>query len=753
MSHCRICMHSLSNVCFVFTSIREFRSHIIFLLQGCLFLITSGFSQSSTVLPKLQVSYQVFEAPTDPDEWGAWRQRLTNWKDSVLQRTQYKGSTYDQTEFAWSTKAFATYFLVPNEVNLYDSNWNMNIKQCLRKYEENYGGVDIVVLFPTYPQLGFDDRDQFEFYNSMPGGVDGIRRLCEELHKMGKRFMIAYNPWDNIGKKTGKTDEDELIKLLTATGADGVFLDTISSVENFFEKVQSAKRGAVFQAEIPVQKPEMMNQVHQTWFELGWHKTYKNLEFLEVPHIVKNRWIDRRHMVYRLSRFSHELSSVIQNAWINGCGYVIWENVFGTVNEMNPRDRSLLRTMFPIQRTYSDFFTRGEWTPLYPVLLNRVYAALWKLKDQRLFTLINRQEQPAIGKLMQLEYIPGIRYFDLVSGKEAITHVEQNKVNVFVDMKPKAIGCILALPEAALTADFVGFLEKQARIYKSADFSTEYQIPQPVMKVPVKTVAYSRIPGSMVHIPVPGDSVIMKFTFRQRECGFYPMQGFVDYSYSQALNEPVTGTLKFKLSPFAIDETLVTNAQFQKFIKASNYKPKVADNFLKHWINNAPPKGLEQHPVVWITLDDARAYAAWAGKRLPTEAEWQWAAQNGSQETAFPWGSTMDSALCNNGTLLRTTPVKKYEKGRTGSGLYDMSGNVWQMTESERFDGYSRFMILRGGGWYVNQNSHWYADQGPQQTSFGAKYLFYSPGADRCATVGFRCVVDVSDTAAASRHR
>ncbi len=72
-----------------------------------------------------------------------------------------------------------------------------------------------------------------------------------------------------------------------------------------------------------------------------------------------------------------------------------------------------------------------------------------------------------------------------------------------------------------------------------------------------------------------------------------------------------------------------------------------------------------------------------------------------------------------------------------------MSSNVWQLTESERTDGYNDFCILRGGGWYIHKGSEWYADQGPQKTSFGAKYLITSPGLDRCATVGVRCVVDI----------
>lgn len=192
-----------------------------------------------------------------------------------------------------------------------------------------------------------------------------------------------------------------------------------------------------------------------------------------------------------------------------------------------------------------------------------------------------------------------------------------------------------------------------------------------------------------------------------------------------------------------MDETVVTNAQFAHFLKVSNYKPTHSENFLKHWVNNAPLQGQENHPVIWIALDDARAFARWAGKRLPTEAEWQWAAQNGAQATAYPWGNTYDSTLVNTGQWKSTTSVTQFEKGKTQVGLYDMSGNVWQLTESERTDGYNNYCILRGGAWYVNRASEWYADQGAQTTSFGAKYLLTWSGLDRSSTVGFRCVVDI----------
>jgi formylglycine-generating enzyme required for sulfatase activity len=78
-----------------------------------------------------------------------------------------------------------------------------------------------------------------------------------------------------------------------------------------------------------------------------------------------------------------------------------------------------------------------------------------------------------------------------------------------------------------------------------------------------------------------------------------------------------------ELRPYAMDATLVTNAQYARFLAAAGYKPREPESFLKHWIRGAPPAGLEDHPVVYVDLEDTRAYARWAGKRLPLEEEWQ----------------------------------------------------------------------------------------------------------------------------------
>jgi formylglycine-generating enzyme required for sulfatase activity len=395
--------------------------------------------------------------------------------------------------------------------------------------------------------------------------------------------------------------------------------------------------------------------------------------------------------------------------------------------------------MLSIQRRFADLFAGEKWTPLTPVLMRDVYASLWEGDGVRLWTVVNRSSNSREGALMQIELRNGERVFDLITGEEAVL---RGNNEVQFSIRPRGLGGIIAATPEVLGRDFPEFLLRQRNQAARSDWDAEPPVLHTTLKpVPVtRRYDHDTLPNDMVAIPAA--TFRLKTEFRIRECGFYDSTDPVFVQAIPPLHRPITFERDATLKPYAIAQTPVTNAQFAEFLKASRYQPPQSQNFLKHWIRAAPPLGKEDHPVVYVDMDDARAYARWSGKRLATEEEWQYAAQ-GPDSRKYPWGDEMGINRCNRGETGGTTHVRAFPDGRSPFGVYDLCGNVWEWTESERSDGRTRFCIVRGGSFYQARGSVWYADGGPQPCCFAAKFLLMWPGLDRCATIGFRCAVDL----------
>ncbi|HEC04425.1 MAG TPA: hypothetical protein ENI81_12900, partial [Phycisphaerales bacterium] len=436
-------------------------------------------------------------------------------------------------------------------------------------------------------------------------------------------------------------------------------------------------------------------------------------------------------------------SSELHTAWMNGSGMMVWENVFGSLKLWSPRDRGILRAILPIQRRYRRLFSGEGWTPLVPAGPAGVYASLWSGNGLRLWTLVNRTDRAVESSLQSVT--PGEneqRYFDLIAGGEVIPAESADGLRLAIPLGPRGVGALVTGSDAALGRDFAAFLTAQRNRRRQADFSPQAPARIPSLKPVASTRTYriSEPPPGMAVIDVDAE-LEMRSTITSRECGFY-VEPYAYDAIGRHLKS-IEQVRTVRLRNYAIDLTPVTNAQFARFLESSGYRPKHPKNFLLHWRDGRPPLKQQDHPVVYVDLDDARAYARWAGKRLPTEEQWQYAAA-GPDGLPYPWGHEMQPDCCNAGESGGTTPVKAFPGGRSPFGCYDMCGNTWEWTESERSDGRTRFCILKGGPWYRAAGSRWYADGGPQPTHHAAKFLLMCPGLDRCSTIGFRCVVDLT---------
>jgi formylglycine-generating enzyme required for sulfatase activity len=130
---------------------------------------------------------------------------------------------------------------------------------------------------------------------------------------------------------------------------------------------------------------------------------------------------------------------------------------------------------------------------------------------------------------------------------------------------------------------------------------------------------------------------------------------------------------------YHIDRYEVTNQQFQAFVDATGYVTDAEHKSEASTWRTAYTEDKDSHPVVWMSWNDARAYCRWAGKRLPTEAEWEKAAR-GTDARLWPWGNTWDADRLNSRAtrLGTTTPVGSYADGASSYGVMDMAGNVWE---------------------------------------------------------------------------
>jgi formylglycine-generating enzyme required for sulfatase activity len=739
--------------------------------------------------PGGSVDYK-FYAKFFSGEWQNGLRKIFNEK-KLFDISVFDSTLYNREDLKWIRRSYVMHLVMAWDKEFISNDYE-GLLNFVDRGKKLYGGDDVIGLWPTWPTLGLDQRNQFDLFRDLPNGTIGLRLLADSLRDRGTKFFVCYNPWDESTRTEGHLSG--LADLIKETSADGVVLDTRGESSKELQEAADKVRSGVI-----VYSEGMAVPKHMSGIVSG--RVHNALYY--PPMLNLNKLIKPDFAIFRVAEvFKERIKREYATSFFNGYGVEI--NQFAPGHpEWEEEQYKFLGKTSRILRENTVNFTAGKLTPLIATLRDSVWVNKWAFDQKIIYTIFSNVPSGLNKPLFEVDVSEAFHFVDIWKHEDALIKNEGSKSFVVSNIdgfngrdlgtnNEGEVSCIASLPKLLtlnLDGDSLHVSSKvngEIRIwagdpsYDKTPFSVTgkttaiklsekfdryegkfvVQLMQdgilqdeavtaiapgtPRLISEVKNTSHSpTAPNGMEKIPA-GD-----FVFRASQG-----DEFIPY--------PIWNFGKqYQMKPFYMDAFPVTNLDFQKFLLATKYIPADTSNFLKNWEHGKIKKGEENYPVVFVSLEDANAYAAWSGKRLPTEVEWQYAAQT-SALNEWPWKQTKpvtrkEEQITETLTVKRIDgidpkhanlgdgkmyPVGKYRKGVNPNGLYDLSGCVWQLTSDLYQSGSYRYVIMKGGSYFKPSSSWWYVQGGPRELHYRQFLLRVSPGFERNATVGFRCVKD-----------
>jgi formylglycine-generating enzyme required for sulfatase activity len=550
-----------------------------------------------------------------------------------------------------------------------------------------------------------------------------------------------------------------MAKLIAETESDGVVLDTRGS--SSFElqaAADSVRKGIVMYSEgmaIPKDMPGIISgRVHNAIYY--------------SPELNLNKLIKPDFSIFRVCDVGEDLvHREIAIAFFNGYGTEL--NMFrpGGRDENYREDLDYLARTTLTLRQNNDAFLDNDWIPLIETTMDNAFVNRWKSGDKTIYTILNMRPEGINAKLFKVD-----------NSEKGTTYITANAMgwnsSFSGTRREGSVDCIAELPDlikSRLIGDSIKIkstgsgrvliwkgnpsyqtLHKDFRILKDTTIRVKDIFDFYEGKIVLQLIENKRLKDENILTLKGGKPWIISKTTPTKKSSDIPSEMVLVpgtlFSFNVTTSEDfmpypeVNGNI-VKIDSFLIDKYPVTNAQYYDFLIISGYRPTDTTRYLRDWKSGKFKQGQDKYPVVYLSYEDMQAYAKWAEKRLPTQAEWQLAAQ-GPYKRKWPWGDEFHGTYCNN-SFDRLTPVDAFTKGQSPYGAIDMVGNVWQMTNDMYFNGTNYFTVIRGGSYYKPESSWWYVQGGPQSLDKTQILLMVSPGFDRSPTVGFRCVRDIDN--------
>jgi iron(II)-dependent oxidoreductase len=726
---------------------------------------------------------------------GAWQEGL---RVMFQERKLYDLDTFDNTlyereDLKWIRHTYASHLIYGWDHQYYDSKeLKYNLEDFLERGKKWYGGDDFIGIWPTWPSLGLDQRNQWDLFRDMPGGISGMAKIADMCRSHGAKFFICYNPWD--ADTRAENHYTGMAEMVGKIGADGVVLDTKgSSSLELQHAADSVRRGVVMYSEgmaVPLDMPGIVSgRVHNALYY--------------PPLLNLNKLIKPDFAIFRVAELAFEpIRREYATSFFNGYGTEL--NIFkpGRPDWIEEDYRFFGRTLRVLRESTSNF-VQDDFVPLIPTLKDQIYVNSWPLGDKIVYTIFSIVPEGFEGPLFEGEASSGYHWVDIWEHRELQPVSLQGKTYIPVRTdafhrswlgtnNEGAVSSVVRFPElleVTLVIDRLTFSAKTGDEIRIWAGDPDYEKTPAIFKTNLQTITlgnyFGRFEGDFiiqlfrnneilderVVTIKPGEARLVSQVELSAKASEAPKgmvlvpEGMFTWNTTHGDDfigypaNPYTGPVKLK--SFYMDKYPVTKKEYYSFVKASGYVPEDTVNYLRDWIKGKPARKEENYPVVYISQEDAKAYAKWAEKRLPTELEWQYAAQTPDLRP-WPWGSAeglvtedewvtntltvkrikgIDSTYCNPGNG-KPEPVGKHPRGANPYGLEDLVGSVWQLTNDEYDNGTVYYVIMKGGSYFNPGSSWWYVQGGPRELQYRQMLLRVSRGFERNSTVGFRCIKD-----------
>jgi hypothetical protein len=283
----------------------------------------------------------LFAAPNG--SYAPWLESLRTWREQTRAAIGLApgehGEVFDVASLSWTQTSY-----IQPQVHTFDLMlWNetsgrYTVDRYVDDAIDRYGGMDSVLLWPTYPNIGLDDRNQFDLIR-----LANLSDAVAGFHRRGVKVLLPYNPWDIATRREGKPDWDVLAALGAELGADGFNGDTMRRVpREFWSASVAAGRPMAIEPEgggypdtTSVADEAQFNS--SRWMPLGWAYLWEGIlkadnettKYLPRPGVDRGKWLDPegRHLSHVTDRWRKERLVAIRLGFFNGEGISSWENV------------------------------------------------------------------------------------------------------------------------------------------------------------------------------------------------------------------------------------------------------------------------------------------------------------------------------------------------------------------------------------------------------------------------------------------